>query len=101
MIAGILLIGLLVSAFILWRKAEEEKKNANKAEKKAQKALNQVYYQQAKAFKDNADNILYNGGIFKKEAKAFYDSAKVLLQKIHYPDTLGTGLKKEIEQLKP
>lgn len=108
LIAGFILMSLLGCTLYLWYDANEAKQKATdeqiRAEflrRQAQKALNQVYYQQAKAFKDNADNILYNGSIFKKEAKVFYDSSKVLLQKIQYPDTLGTSLKKEIEQLKP
>lgn len=47
-------------------KGKGREKKASMAEKQAQQALNQVYYQQAKAFKDNADNILYNGSVLRK-----------------------------------
>lgn len=110
-VAGVVLIGLLVYTIMLNRKAEQSRVIADKereiavfakyesetARMKADSTLNQIYYLKAQTLKENGDNIHRNG--YPKIAKVFYDSAYKELEKIIKPDTLGTGLKNELNIL--
>ncbi len=104
-VAGVVLLGLLGCTLYQWYDANEskriaykEKQNADSARNDAVRALNQVYYEQAKVIKDNGVNIYRNE--YPKIAKVFYDSALKKLSKIIKPDTLGIGLKNELIDLK-
>ncbi len=99
LIAGVILTGLLVFASLLWRMAEKEKQNANKAQQQAQKALYELYYQQAKTVKDNGDNILRNKDA--ETARDYYDSASIILEQIPETETdsIAKELKSELQKL--
>lgn len=63
----------------------------------AQQSLYQLYYQQAKTVKDNGDNILRNKDT--ETAQYYYDSAKVILEKIPETDSIALELKSELQKL--
>ncbi len=96
-IAGVILIGLLVFAFYLWLKAEDEKENADKERVKADSTLNQLIFLKAKTLKENGDNIKGNG--YPCIAKDFYDAACKELGKIEKLDTSDTTFIKQLDSL--
>jgi len=63
----------------------------------AQQALYKLYYQQAKTVKDNGDNILRNKDA--ETAQYYYDSAKVIVEKIPETDSIALELKNELQKL--
>ncbi len=93
-----ILLGSILFVLRLWNKAEVEKQKAEAASQKAQKALNNFFYQQARTFKDNGDNVWRNED--QENALYYYDLADSTLQKISKDDTLGTSLKTELHNLK-
>ncbi|MDI9858951.1 nSTAND1 domain-containing NTPase [Flectobacillus roseus] len=92
-IVGAIALAFLFIIFYVLRLTQK----AEQAKEEAQEALYQLYYQQAKTVKDNGDNILRNKDI--ETAQYYYDSAKVIVEKIPETDSIALELKNELQKL--